>query len=684
MSSAFILRESQLPERGGPVCVALARLLERARNPRALMVRPEDDAALRRAAERAAAQLHAESDCVLTIALAGGSGVGKSTLINALAGGTIAEAAEQRPCTMQSTIYHHRAVPGGGLPAEIASQSREVAHDRPELRLKVVVDTPDLDTFATHNRAATRALLKAAGLVIYVFTPEKYWDERVWSVIREEQRFSACLAVLNKADLVPPEALERAADEIRRRFGELGKPDISVLRVCAERHVPRADGLLPPSEAGMVDEFPTLRAYIEHELREGDIARMRRDQRVRVVENLGEHVERLLPDDFGKQLDALESEAGVIADTTADQVSAAFAERLAAVEAEAAPLVAMRRHQAFHGPFRVWLSLCDLFSYGVPRLLRRLRTVGGSPNADIAAMLGSGPTARLDETLVRAGSQLRDTAFSRGLPVERWRAIVEHPGGSQLLCTLGDEVQARFDEAASTRSLRLRIVAQAASLLGTLIPLALAGYALIALVLRLWSSQTAGGLDMLTLVLALTVLAYALLHAAVNLALLGLRSQPMRDAGRRAIHTVLQRTLGGWVATYRADLESDAAELRASVGALRSLALSPLEPPREPAREVSYPIGAPVPPHSLRPGDNLEPAGDVVYSEPAHFVPETSPAIVVEAPSQPATHPDTALPASDPEGTVPQPSPVPPRRPADIFRQAVERHAAASQAAPKP
>jgi hypothetical protein len=601
-------------------------------------------------------------------------------LINALAGGTIAEAAEQRPCTMQSTIYHHRAVPGGGLPLEISSQSREVAHDRPELRLKVVVDTPDLDTFATQNRAATRALLKAAGLVIYVFTPEKYWDERVWSVIREEQRFSSCLAVLNKADLAAPEAVEKAVEEIRRRFGELGKPDIAVLRVCAARHVPRSDGSLPVADEALVDEFPSLRAYIEHELREGDIARMRREQRVRVVENLSQQVERILPEGLGERLEALGTQAGVLVDTATEKLSTAFAERLAVVEAEAAPLVAIRRHQAFHGPFRVWLGVSDLFSYGIPRLVRKLRSIGGTSSIDIAAMLGSGPVDRLDETLVWAGSQLRDAIFSSGLPVERWRSIVDQTSGAQLLSSLGEELQARYDEAASARSLRLRVVAQVASILGTLIPLGLAAYALVALVLRLWSNNpTTGGFDMLTLVLALTILAFVLLHAIVNLALLGLRPQPIQDAGRRAIHSVLQRTVVGWTATYRADLECDAAELRSCVERLRALALSPLDPLRMPDRPVAA-LPAARPRRSAPRRALAEPSADVRLSPPTEAV--APPA------GEPAGEVRAALPDSAPESPpaaagVPEPSTTAPRRPAEIFRQAVQRHAAA-QSTPKP
>lgn len=693
MSTQVIGRDVYQTTFDGPAAEPLRRVLERAERPRALLVRPDQQAVLRRAVDRAAAQLHAESDCVLTIALAGGSGVGKSTLINALAGATIAEAAEQRPCTMQPTIYHHREVPGGGLPVEIIAQARDIAHDRPELRFKVVVDTPDLDTFATQNRAATKALLKAAGLVIYVFTPEKYWDERVWSVIRDEQRFSGCLAVLNKADLVPPAALERAAEEIRRRFGEMGKPDIGVLRVCAARHVPRADGSLPVSDEPVVDEFPTLRAYIENELREGDIARMRREQRVRVVEHLAREIERVIPENLSQALEGLSTRAGVLADEHTDRLTVAFADRLQAVEAEVGPLVAIRRHQAFWGPFRVWLALSDLFSYGIPRLVRRLRAIGGGPCLDIAALLGTGPIDRLDEAVVNAGARLRDAAFSSGLPVERWRAITDASGGSQLLSDLGKEIQTRFDEAASARSLRLRVVAQVASFVGLVIPLGLAAYALVALTMRLQSGQIMGGFDMLTLVLALTVLAYALLHGLVNLALLGLRPQSIQNAGRQSIHAVLQRTFGGWVAGYRADLDADAADLRAPVAALKALALGPIEgtfatatpriskpePVVRPSWKVSRPEPSRVAPEMKAPeearGAMAETPLDAARAEPTV---SAEPRVAAE---------ESAREDHKPQGTAAvagesEPDSVPVLRPAEIFRQAVQRHASAAQSQP--
>src|ERR1043165_5561789 len=47
---------------------------------------------------------------LLTIMLMGGTGVGKSTLLNALAGGAIANASFARPTTRDPVVYYHHSV----------------------------------------------------------------------------------------------------------------------------------------------------------------------------------------------------------------------------------------------------------------------------------------------------------------------------------------------------------------------------------------------------------------------------------------------------------------------------------------------------------------------------------------------------------------------------------------------
>src|SRR5262245_41093790 len=212
---------------------ALERLLETIKTPRALVLQAQDRVVLEQAVVRARAQLFGSPEAVLTVVLAGGTGAGKSALINALAGAAIAETSLLRPTTTRPCIYHHRDVPPSSLPVALTAEAIFVPHDHAPLRSKVIVDTPDLDSFATNHRAATRALLKAAGLVLYVFTPQNYRDERIWAVLREEKRFSACAAVLNKVDLVTPVELEAIAEDLHRGFAHLGLPEIRIFRTIA-------------------------------------------------------------------------------------------------------------------------------------------------------------------------------------------------------------------------------------------------------------------------------------------------------------------------------------------------------------------------------------------------------------------------------------------------------------------
>src|ERR671924_980009 len=263
---------------------ALARLLETVKTPRALLLQAEDQVALEQAVARTRAQLLGTPEPVLTVALAGGTGAGKSTLINALAGAAIAETSPRRPTTTTICVYHHHEVASGGLPIELAGEAAFVPHDRPELRSKVLIDTPDLDSYATQHRATTRALLKAAGLVLYVFSPQNYRDERTWSVLREEKRFSACAAVLNKVDLVTPEELAQITEDLRHAFARAGLPEIRIFRTVATAHG-AGESATPPRRA-VGNDMAALRAFLERELHASEIAQMLRRQRACVLAHM--------------------------------------------------------------------------------------------------------------------------------------------------------------------------------------------------------------------------------------------------------------------------------------------------------------------------------------------------------------------------------------------------------------
>jgi hypothetical protein len=135
----------------------------------------------------------------LVIVLMGGTGVGKSSLLNALAGEPIAQASFTRPTTRDPVVYYHRSLRPERLDPALRG-CRLVAHDRPGLESKVLVDTPDLDSNEAANRAKLEQLLPVADVVLYVGSQEKYHDRLGWDMFRKQRRRRAFAFVLNKWD----------------------------------------------------------------------------------------------------------------------------------------------------------------------------------------------------------------------------------------------------------------------------------------------------------------------------------------------------------------------------------------------------------------------------------------------------------------------------------------------------
>jgi energy-coupling factor transporter ATP-binding protein EcfA2 len=566
---------------------ALEHLLETVKTPRALRLRAEDRVALEQAGARARVQLLGTPDPVLTVALAGGTGGGKSTLINALAGATIAESSPLRPTTDKLRVYHHRDVASGGLASELATEAVFVPHDHATLRSKVIVDTPDLDSFATHHRAATRALLKAAGLVLYVFSPQNYRDERTWSVLREEKRFSACAAVLNKIDLVTPEELEAITEDLRRAFGRLGLPDIRLFRTVATAHIPGESGAVPPSAPG-ADDLPALRDFLERELQSSAIACLLHRQRVRVVAHLRAEIERVAPPGLLEQLDEATASASEHIEGAAARLHGVLADRLALARADLAPLATLRQHERFRGPFRTWLAATDLLRFGLPGLVHRV--LNHTPRGDktpVEALPTHGKPAAAD-ILREEVHAVQSLLYARGLPIDRWRTITAQADGNQLMADIGAVIEARFEAEVAASAGRGRVVVWMINTLGHFVP---AAFVLIGLYVT-GRDLLAGdylGLPLLGHLFAMLTLSFLALQGIASLFLPSGRRWLGPDMEREAVSEVLTRTVIGWISAYRSDLEADLADLRAPLAALQSTLVvdsAPDEPtPRGPLPE---------------------------------------------------------------------------------------------------
>ncbi|SIO61880.1 GTPase Era, involved in 16S rRNA processing [Singulisphaera sp. GP187] len=549
---------------------ALERLSERIQTPRALAIRPYEKALIESFIERARGQWLGPSEPVLTVALAGGTGAGKSTLINAFAGTVIAEASAIRPTTRQLQAYHHQDDSLGALTEELASKATFVAHDRPELRHKMLVDTPDLDSFMVQHRATTKSLLKRSGLVLYVFSPERYLEERTWSILRTETEFSASAAILNKVDRIgSPEELEQITEDLRAHFAALGHGDIRIFRLCARAHVPDPSGVLP-NLASDVDDMVALRAYLERELHGSEIARLLRRQREAVISHLRAEIDRIAPPTLSSKLEEVARLATARASEAGTRLAGTIAEPLAAVEAELVPLLIMHRHERFWGPFRFWLAFCDFISFGLTNLVRRSigRRQTDRPSL-IESTLDRAARGAVEVVLRSQVREIQDLLYANSLPIERWRELTANVDGTGLITEISQEIEAGFELAAVRLSEQGRSIIGFASSLGGLVPSAFVVIGLFVMTRDLFSG-TYAGLTLLWHLLAMMILFFLALQGLVAVLLPGGTRWFGPSLGPQSVSRVISRTVDLWVDAYRTDLLADIADLREPLNVLQT------------------------------------------------------------------------------------------------------------------
>ncbi|MDP2903264.1 MAG: GTPase [Methylovulum sp.] len=137
----------------------------------------------------------------LIVAFMGGSGVGKSTLLNRLAGKPIARTGIERPTSREVTLFHHHSVAIQHLPEQLPITQIKIAQHEEEAKKNIIwIDMPDFDSTEQSNKQLVLQWLPHIDVLIYVVSPERYRDEKAWQLLLAEGARHAWLFVLNQWD----------------------------------------------------------------------------------------------------------------------------------------------------------------------------------------------------------------------------------------------------------------------------------------------------------------------------------------------------------------------------------------------------------------------------------------------------------------------------------------------------
>ena len=161
---------------------------------------------------------------VYVLALVGGTGVGKSSLLNVLAGSPVSRASVRRPTTDRPVAW----VPVGGRDdldglLDWLGIGEVLEHEVPSLRGVAILDLPDMDSVETAHRERVEALLPRVDAVAWVTDPEKYHD----AVLHDEflrtwiPRLDTQVVILNKVDRLDRDGVDQLRRDLERDINRL-------------------------------------------------------------------------------------------------------------------------------------------------------------------------------------------------------------------------------------------------------------------------------------------------------------------------------------------------------------------------------------------------------------------------------------------------------------------------------
>lgn len=378
-------------------------------------VPPETEARARRLVERANRRLAAGPQTV--VALAGATGSGKSSLLNALAGAGLAEQGARRPTTATTLAVSFAATNAPLLDLLGVTHRREAEPLLPGMADLVLLDLPDHDSAARSHREEVDRMVAAADQLIWVLDPQKYADAAVHEryLRRLTRHREVTFVVLNHIDRLSPEQLARCLDHVRQILADDGLAGVPLLATST------LDGRGIDSLRGQLMQLAASKRAAATRL-SADVATVAAELR----ECLGE------------------GHTG----TASDETLARLHEHLAAAAGVPVVVKAVRDAMRHRGHLATGWPMISWIGRLRPDPLKRLRV---GDDADLSAVRHSSLPARSATAQAELATGLRGlaTELSEGMPLA-WQSAV-----TQIVQSSAARLPDRLDRAVVTTDLRV-------------------------------------------------------------------------------------------------------------------------------------------------------------------------------------------------------------------------------------
>jgi hypothetical protein len=228
-----------------------------------------------------------EEVAILIIILFGGTGVGKSTTVNALVGAPIAETSMLRPCTDRFVFYGPPGLDLSFLPLDDIAYVQVPATGHSSMQHVLLVDAPDCDSINEENLAALQKMMPFADVFLTVATHlgGKYKIDALFDLLRRHRESSRFIFLYNKRDFEEESSTRSVVEDWRKTLEEEGFESPRIFTANAQAVCQARENAIPPMEDDVRD-IQLLREWIFERIRSEDVRLIKRGNVFGALEKL--------------------------------------------------------------------------------------------------------------------------------------------------------------------------------------------------------------------------------------------------------------------------------------------------------------------------------------------------------------------------------------------------------------